>query len=168
MFGYINNNFSGGISSDEIIDIFLELYNKIKEKFRFISKNENVLLVDDSLSSVDLLVDSFNNLVDVLEVNPLFEDEYLLSLSILGDIEYIIDLDILKDNIDYVGNIVINFCSLISTKLDWVLSNKKFNYEGEYDEFFSFYIDQQDLFLSKLPKTHEYYEAIDRVTNILW
>ena len=51
---------------DEIIDFFLELYDKIKEKFKFINKSDDILLVNDSLSSVDLMRDSFNKLAEVL------------------------------------------------------------------------------------------------------
>ena len=168
MFGYLNDNFSVVFSPDEMIDLLLELYNKIKEKFQFINKNHNVLLVDDSLSSVDLMMDSLNKLADMLEVNPLFEDEFFLSLSIINYVEYIIDYDILKDNIAFVGNIIINFCKLICDKQDWVLSNKSFNYEKEYEEFLSFFVNQKKQFLAKLPNDDAYNDAIDKVTNILW
>ena len=52
-----------------MIDIYLELYNKIKEKFQIINKNEDILLVDNSLSNVNLMMDSLNKLVDTLEIN---------------------------------------------------------------------------------------------------
>ena len=48
-----------------------------------------VLSIDDSLDSVDLIMDSLNKLADMLEVNPLFEKEYFLALSIINDIEFI-------------------------------------------------------------------------------
>ena len=171
MFGYINNDFSTGTFSEEVIDIFLEVYNKIKEKFQFINKKEEILLVDNSLSSIDLMVDSFNKLVDVLESNSLFQNEFLLSISIIADIESIIYLDVLKENINFVVNVVINFCNLISTKQDWILSDKNFNYDKQYEDFVSFYIDQQCNFLRTLPKydeNDEDDEAIVRVANMLW
>ncbi len=67
-----------------MFDILLELYNKIKDKFRFINKNNmETLTIDDSLDNVDLMMDSLNKLADMLEINPLFEEEYYLSLSII-------------------------------------------------------------------------------------
>ena len=90
MYANLNINFSLGNYPEEMIDVLLELYNKIKDKFKFINKNMEVLSIDDSLDSVDLIMDSLNKLADMLEVNPLFEKEYFLALSIINDIEFII------------------------------------------------------------------------------
>jgi len=85
------------------------------------------------------------------------------------DIEYIINKKLLKENLIYVGNIVINFCKLIYDKQDWILSNKNFNYENEYEEFLIFYNNQKEMFLSNIPKpSEENKELIKEITNILW
>lgn len=169
MFNYVNVNTSLGNYSEEMMDILLELYNKIKEKFQFINKNTEVLVIDNTLNNADLMLDSLNKLADVLEMNPLFEDEYYLAISIITDIEYIINKKLLKENLIYVGNIVINFCKLIYDKQDWILSNKNFNYENEYEEFLIFYNNQKEMFLSNTPKPSEKNkELIKEITNILW
>ena len=59
MFSY-NDSYSLGKYPEEMIDVFLELYNKIKEKFMSINNNTEILTVDDSLDSLDLMMDSFN------------------------------------------------------------------------------------------------------------
>ena len=169
MFNYVNVNTSLRNYSEEMIDILLELYNKIKDKFQFINKNTEVLVIDNTLENVDLMLDSLNKLADMLEMNSLFEDEYYLAISIITDIEYIINKKLLKENLIYVGNIVINFCKLIYDKQDWILSNKNFNYENEYEEFLIFYNNQKEMFLSNIPKPSEKNkELIKEITNILW
>ena len=52
MFSY---NYSLGKYPEEMIDILLEQYNKIKEKFMSIKNNTGILSVDDSLDSLDLM-----------------------------------------------------------------------------------------------------------------
>ena len=170
MYMYVNDKFPSSLYPDELIDIFLDLFNKIKEKFTFINKHEDILLVDKSLSNIDLLLDSINKLANVLEANPLFEDEFLLSISIINHIEFIRDRNILNENIDFIANIVINFCKLICDKQDWVISDKNFNYEKEYDKFYMFFINQREEFYDRLPNTNsnEDNELIDKVTNLLW
>ena len=59
MFSY-NDSYSLEKYPEEMIDVFLELYNKIKEKFMSINNNTEILTVDDSLDSLDLMMDSFN------------------------------------------------------------------------------------------------------------
>ena len=158
--------------SEELFDILLELYNKIKDKFGFINKNNTeTLVIDDSLDNVDLMMESLNKLADMLEVNPLFEDEYYLALSIINDIEYIVidNRELLKDNLVYIGNIVINFCQLICDKQDLILSKKIIDYEKEYKEFTQFRNTQKKQFYNNLPEIEEdYEELIDKITNVLW
>jgi hypothetical protein len=169
MFNCLDGN---SYHSEEMFDILLELYNKIKDKFRFINKNNmETLTIDDSLDNVDLMMDSLNKLADMLEINPLFEEEYYLSLSIINDIEYIVidNRKLLKENLIYIGNIVINFCRLICDKQDLLLSNKIIDYEKEYGEFIRFYNIQQEQFYNNLPEIGEDYEdAINKITNMLW
>ncbi len=169
MFNCLDDN---SYHSEEMFDILLELYNKIKDKFRFINKNNmETLTIDDSLDNVDLMMDSLNKLADMLEINPLFEEEYYLSLSIINDIEYIVidNRKLLKENLIYIGNIVINFCRLICDKQDLLLSNKIIDYEKEYGEFIRFYNIQQEQFYNNLPEIGEDYEdAINKITNMLW
>ena len=170
MFSY-NDNYSLGKYPEEMIDILLELYNKIKEKFMSINNNTEILAVDDSLDSADLMMDSLNKLADMLEMHPLFENEYYLSLSIINDIEFIVvdNKDLLKENLPFIANILINFCRLISDKQDMILSNRIIDYQNEYEEFLTFYNNQQENFYNSLPETNEDYDgAIDKVTNILW
>ena len=82
MFNCLNDN---SYYSGEMFDILLELYNKIKDNFGVINKNnEENLTIDDSLDNVDLMMESLNKLADMLELNPLCEDEYYLSLSRLS------------------------------------------------------------------------------------
>ncbi|MBQ6443664.1 MAG: hypothetical protein IJJ11_03155 [Methanosphaera sp.] len=171
MYANLNINFSLGNYPEEMIDVLLELYNKIKDKFKFINKNMEVLSIDDSLDSVDLIMDSLNKLADMLEVNPLFEKEYFLALSIINDIEFIIldHKDLLKDNLVFIGNIVINFCNLICDKQDLLLSKKIINYEEEYQDYLVYYNNQKEYYFSKLPDVDEDFdEVIDEVTNIMW
>lgn len=171
MFTQVTINNSLGNYSEEMIDIFLELYNKIKEKFQFINKNSEILVIDNTLDSADLMLDSLNKLADVLEMNPLFEEEFFLSLSIINDVEYIVldNKHLLKDNIAYIGNIIINFCKLISDKQDMLLSNKIIDYKKEYEEFVDFFNSQQEIFYNNLPEINEDFDdAIVKVTNILW
>ena len=61
MFSY-NDSYSLGKYPEEMIDVLLELYNKIKEKFMSINNNTEILTVDDSLDSLDLMMDSLNKL----------------------------------------------------------------------------------------------------------
>ena len=169
MFSY-NDSYSLGKYPEEMIDVLLELYNKIKEKFMSINNNAEILAVDDSLDSLDLMMDSLNKLADMLEMHPLFENEYYLSLSIINDIEFIVvdNKDLLKENLPFIANIIINFCRLISDKQDF-LANRIIDYQNEYEEFLKFYNNQQENFYSSLPEINENYDgAIDKVTNILW
>ena len=164
MFNYINVN----AYSKEMIDIFLELYNKIKEKFLLINKNTEILSIDYTLDSADLMLDSLNKLTDVLEMNSLFDDEYYLAISIITDIEYILNKKILNENLTYIGNIVINFCKLICDKQDWILSNKNSNYENKYKQFLIFYNNQKEIFLNNLPRaSEENRKLVKEITNIL-
>ncbi len=148
MFQYLNDNFFLGAYPDEMIDILLEWYNKIKEKFSFINKNSEVYAVDNSLDCEDLMMDSLYKLSDMLEANPLFKEEHYLLLSIINDIEYVVidNPDLLNENLSFIGNVVINFCNLISDKLDLILSNEIINYEKEFQEFTTFYNNQQEIF----------------------
>lgn len=171
MFNYVNVNTSLGNYSEEMMDILLELYNKIKEKFQFINKNTEVLVIDNTLNNADLMLDSLNKLADVLEMNPLFEDEYYLSLSIISYVEFIMaDEDLLKQSNIFLTNIVINFFNLISDKQDMLLSNKNIDYKLEYNEFLVFYNDQKKYFHTYIynSKNNDQDTAIDKVTNILW
>lgn len=171
MVNYLNDNFSLGTLPEEIIDIVLELYNKIKDKFSFIDKNAEVLSIDYSLDNMDLMLDSLNKLADMLEESTLFEEEYFLSLAIIDDIEYIVldNPDLLKQNIAFISNVVINFCNLICDKQDLLLSNKVIDYENEYQEFLKFYNNQKEYFYSiNLDIDEDYGELIDKVTNLLW
>ena len=136
-----------------------------------INNNAEILAVDDSLNSLDLMMDSLNKLADMLEMNPLFENEYYLSLFIINDIEFIVvdNKDLLKENLPFIANIIINFCRLISDKQDLILANRIIDYQNEYEEFLKFYNNQQENFYSSLPEINENYDgAIDKVTNILW
>lgn len=165
MFNYV----TGNTCSEEMIDIILELYNKIKEKFQFINKNSEVLIIDNTLDGADLMLDSLNKLADILEMNSLFEDEYYLAISIITDMQYVLNKKILNENIIYIGNIVINFCKLICEKQDWILSNKNFNYENEYGQFIIFYNNQKEIFLNNLPEASgENKELVKEITNMLW
>ena len=170
MFSY-NDNYSLGKYPEEMIDILLELYNKIKEKFMSINNNTEILSVDDSLDHTDLMMDSLNKLADMLEMHPLFENEYYLSLSIINDIEFIVldNKELLKENLPFIAKILINFCRLISDKLDLILANRIIDYQKEYDEFLTSYNNQQENFYNNLPEINEDYDdAIDKITNILW
>lgn len=112
-------------------------------------------------------IDSLDELADVLEINPLFEEEYYLLLSIINDVEYIVidNRQLLKENLNYIESIVINFCRLICDKQDLCSSN----YEKEYKEFISFYNAKQEQFYNSLPAIGEDYEdAINKITNVLW
>ncbi len=85
--------------------------------------------------------------------------------------EYIVidNRKLLKENLIYIGNIVINFCRLICDKQDLLLSNKIIDYEKEYGEFIRFYNIQQEQFYNNLPEIGEDYEdAINKITNMLW
>lgn len=167
MFNYVNDVSLENYPEDQV-DTLLELYNKLKDKFKFINNNTEILAIDNSLDNIELMLDSLNKLADMLEMNSLFEDEYYLAISIITDIEYIVNKKILKNNLTYVGNIVINFCNLIYDKLDWILSNKNFNYENEYGEFIIFYNNQKEIFLNNLPEaSRENKQLIKEITNIL-
>ena len=132
MYNYVNDNFLGNLP-EEMIDVLLELYNTIKDKFKFINKNTNVVNIDESLENVDLIMDFLNKLADMLEMNSLFEEEYYLSLSIINDIEYIAldKKDLSQQNLIFIANIVINFCNLIRDKQDLLLSNNHIDYKKE-------------------------------------
>ena len=89
----------------------------------------------------------------------------------IDDIEYIVldNPDLLKQNIAFISNVVINFCNLICDKQDLLLSNKVIDYENEYQEFLKFYNNQKEYFYSINPDIDEDYgELIDKVTNLLW
>ncbi len=170
MYNYVNDNFLGNLP-EEMIDVLLELYNTIKDKFKFINKNTNVVNIDESLENVDLIMDSLNKLADMLEMNSLFEEEYYLSLSIINDIEYIAldKKDLSQQNLIFIANIVINFCNLIRDKQDLLLSNNHIDYKKEYNEFIIFYNNQKEYFYNNIAqKNEDYDELIDKVTNILW
>ena len=111
-----------------------------------------------------LMLESLNNLADILEANPLFEDEYYLALILINDIEYIVldNPQLLKENLNYIKNITINFCQLIYNK-------QSIDYKKEYKEFTYFFNKQQEQFYNTLPEIEEdYEELIDKITNVLW
>ena len=113
---------------------------------------------------VKLMLETLNNLVDILEANPLFEDEYYLALILINDIEYIVldNPQLLKENLNYIKNITINFCQLIYNK-------QSIDYKKEYKEFTYFFNKQQEQFYNTLPEIEEdYEELIDKITNVLW
>ena len=110
------------------------------------------------------MLESLNNLADILEANPLFEDEYYLALILINDIEYIVldNPQLLKENLNYIKNITINFCQLIYNK-------QSIDYKKEYKEFTYFFNKQQEQFYNTLPEIEEdYEELIDKITNVLW
>ena len=109
---------------------------------------------------VKLMLETLNNLVDILEANPLFEDEYYLALILINDIEYIVldNPQLLKENLNYIKNITINFCQLIYNK-------QSIDYKKEYKEFTYFFNKQQEQFYNTLPEIEEdYEEIIDKIT----
>lgn len=131
--------------------MYICLNNTSKEQFE----------VNDS---INLMLESLNNLADILEANPIFEDEYYLALIIINDIEYIVldNPQLLKENLNYIKNITINFCQLICNK-------QSVDYKKEYKEFTCFFNKQQEQFYNNLPKIEEdYEELIDKITNVLW
>ena len=131
--------------------MYICLNNTSKEQFE----------VNDS---INLMLESLNNLADILEANPIFEDEYYLALAIINDIEYIVldNPQLLKENLNYIKNITINFCQLICNK-------QNEDYKKEYKEFRCFFNKQQEQFYNNVPEIEEdYEELIDKITNVLW
>ena len=130
----------------------------------FICLNNTSKELSEVNNSVKLMPESLNNLADILEANPLFEEEYYLALVIINDIEYIVldNPQLLKENINYIKNITINFCQLICNK-------QSADYKKEYKEFTYFFNKQQEQFYNNLPEIEEdYEELIDKITNVLW
>ena len=105
MFIYVNVNASFGNYS-EMRSILLELYNKIKEQFQLINKNIEVSVTDNTSDNADLLPDFLNKLTGMLEMNPLFEDEYYLSISLITEIVNLCKTEASSDCLSYINYLI--------------------------------------------------------------
>ena len=168
MSGYATVNENNNIV-DDFLDIFKKFYKHVKNRF---AKNDEMTLEDfinkyyedkEFLDYLNFVKFSLNEISNVMEQINFEYDEYYNFASIKRMITYIIDNP--EKYFHYSPFIVV----LLRNFNDLLVKEKQLeDYKEEYEKFDIFLYEQEDYFYTEIfDYDSRYYDAVDKVTNIL-
>ncbi|MCQ2971597.1 MAG: hypothetical protein MJ226_08455 [archaeon] len=148
---------------DSFMDTLNNLFKKINGFLENFNKKDSSDDFDEIINSIK---ESFISLDNILNINPLYEDEIYPHSSIIHMSIYILnDLDLLIMYIHFIQEMLISLKDIIESKRD--LESNQFN--ERYEEFTSNLIKWEQFFYTQIYTPSEFCddETISDITNSL-